>query len=66
MPETRLHFCHFPVVSIVGSYRDSIGQTKKIKNCENMKKLYERRSGIFFNLTQLKTSGRNVEGEEKV
>ena len=29
---------HFPPCTIVGSYRDSIGQTNKnIKNCENMK-----------------------------
>jgi len=41
-----------------------LGKPKKTKNCENMKKNCKRRSEKK-NQTQLKTTGHNVEGEEK-
>ena len=41
-----------------------MGEPKKIKNCENLKKI-ETKKRKKNDQTQLKTTGRNVEGEEK-
>jgi len=42
-----------------------LGKPKKMKNCENMKKIINEEAKKNCE-TQLKTTGHNVEGEKKI
>jgi len=41
-----------------------LGKPKNLKNCENKKKIANEEAGKKNYQTQLKTTGRNVEGEK--